>query len=91
MSGGLPEYSHAVTHARREVDLTDTMTNAKIDAFFGPLDLNLNAANSTRFTGNFELGKDNPKDTEGSAACLGTGKRGGSAAGAIKSRETRVR
>jgi hypothetical protein len=54
-------------HARRElleVDLTDTMTNAKIDAFFGPLDLNLNAANSTRFTGNFELGKDNPKDTE---------------------------
>ncbi len=43
------------------------MTNAKIDAFFGPLDLNLNAANSTRLTGNFELagGKDNPKDTEG--------------------------
>jgi hypothetical protein len=56
-------------HARREVDLTDTMTDAKIDAFNGPLDLN--AANSTRFV-NGQLGKDNPKDSDaegpGSAA-----------------------
>jgi len=36
-------------YTRRAVDLTDTMTDAQIDAFFGPLDLN--AANS-RFTGN---------------------------------------
>ncbi len=42
-------HSSQGTHARREVDLTDTMTDAHIDALFGPL--NLNAANS-RLTGN---------------------------------------
>ncbi len=43
--------------ARREVDLTDTMTDAKIDAFFGPLDLN--AANSTSLSEvHGQLGKD---------------------------------
>ena len=42
-------HSSKSEYARRAVDLTDTMTDAHIDAFFGPL--NLNAANS-RFTGN---------------------------------------
>jgi hypothetical protein len=46
-------HSSRGTYARREVDLTDTMADAQIDALFrvGPLDLN--AANSTsRLTGN---------------------------------------
>jgi hypothetical protein len=43
-----PHFSRRA-YARREVDLTDTITDAHIDRFFGPL--NLNAANS-RFTGN---------------------------------------
>jgi hypothetical protein len=42
-------HSSRRAYTRREVDLTDTITDAHIDAFFGPLDLN--AANS-RFTGN---------------------------------------
>ena len=42
-------HSSRRAYARTAVDLTDTITDAHIDAFFGPLDLN--AANS-RFTGN---------------------------------------
>jgi hypothetical protein len=42
-------HSSKRTHARREVDLTDTITDAHIDAFFGTMDLN---ATKSRFTGN---------------------------------------
>ncbi len=39
------------TYARSKVDLTDTITDAHMNAFFGSESLDLNAANS-RFTGN---------------------------------------